>query len=235
MKESLNLNERQVNLKIIKFPSIHGERNLVLDEGGDQTYKITDRAGEVLFDLCNELNPPIKLRRGNFHGYDYNSRTVFAPVIQTERDIFTILHEACHISVFDDDPHLMISVEKYRSGEKIVEYNGNPVLAMERQVWARAAQLARTINKKTGVNLFSVFNSKKDYMAWIRATALRTYELAGNDNGIRLTKSNLVHTFLKSEWIHLTADERKIVKMWSKGKFGRYISNMVRSLLSRKK
>jgi hypothetical protein len=128
---------------------------------------------------------------------DFSFGSVFASGILTDtvefpledlkdpRNIFSIFHEMGHITdaakQYKKDPEnirlaLVAADAKKKEGRAYTADELNRLLPFERNAWAEAIRIARGINEEHGVDLFKLFRDKEDFMGWLRAVSLRTYE-----------------------------------------------------------
>lgn len=97
-------------------------------------------------------------------------------------EIFAMLHELGHIKRNDEmDSNLTLSlitarVKMKRVGAKSTAKEIQAVIQEERNAWAEAIKLARRLKREYDVDLFQLFNDTDEFMGWLRATGLRSYE-----------------------------------------------------------
>lgn len=106
------------------------------------------------------------------------------------KEIFGILHELGHISRDDnrDDNFsylLLMARIKMKERKKPTVEEIQLVLREERDAWAETIRLARRLKKEYGVDLFKLFKSTDEFMGWLRATGLRSYETQLESLGIK--------------------------------------------------
>ncbi len=161
---------------------------------------IEDEGRNVLLDFGTLLNPPVSFIVDYDHQYNYELRTVMvSSSIKSPRELLIVLHEMGHIKVYDEDTDLKTQVEQFPFGTPVPPGLPDPVLTMERRVWAQAIQWAREMKKTSGVDLFKLFQNNDELMGWLRMAGLRTYESRGVVEGTgTFTKDAQVEAFLRA-------------------------------------
>lgn len=174
--------------------------------------------GKTVVDLNRLLMENSKSGRGVSFvlGSEWSSSHLFRSVeisqdeLSNPREIFGVLHELGHRIVGDE--YTEEYMEEFRQMRARIRESKHPtpqdlqrVLQNERDSWARAIRLARTIKSDYGVDLFKAFKNADEFMGWLRQTGLRTYEEALEEIGIKAyTKDEKVRV-----WQHL-ADSKLV-------------------------
>lgn len=127
------------------------------------------------------------------------------------REIFSIFHEIGHLNVDNK------KMKQYARQLVALQMGHDPAgvakwyLQKERDAWAEAIRLAKTLKKDYTINLFHLFEDTRAFMGWLRASGLRSYELkvlfAGEKDAF--TKEALVAEYVKKHTSHEIEKQRK--------------------------
>lgn len=152
---------------------------------------------KIVMDLSKDITS-IKIRfiEDNESGFWANPTKTRAQVhIPTKefsgpKDIFAVLHEIGHIAVrqkeYKEHPHRAeIKKEARLINEFLIDPEASSIVLLdEREAWTEAIKTARRYKKEYDLDLFALFPTKNDFMSWLRAIGLRSYEHALETIGV---------------------------------------------------
>ncbi|MDE1970587.1 MAG: hypothetical protein KGI50_03355 [Patescibacteria group bacterium] len=146
-------------------------------------------------------------------GWGANTKNFFIVLTVEElrdpKNIFTFLHELGHLQIFpkwkkwgEENPEKKKTVDLWRMTYDVKVSEGAQInLQEERDAWAAAIHIARTIRDTHHVDLFKLFHTKHDFMRWLRIDQLDTYEREVEElGGLSKGKHEMLNERIREQW-----------------------------------
>jgi len=212
-----------VMLKMYADRRVPGHVQLLLAVEGDAT---GDARKSIDLGLCPrnttvEFQPATSFASDPEAGHVlFNPETLLDP-----RNIFALLHEIGHVVMWRETrtkypakANEVLAIVSEKRQYEDTDALQKP-LPFERDAWAEAVRIARHLQTTHRVNLFRLFSGADDFMGWLRATGLRTYEHDLEQAGIKAySKCGVVMRWLEKEQQStslLSLDEINSINRWS--------------------
>lgn len=131
------------------------------------------------------------------------------------RNFFALLHEMGHAVDFAKqrakDPtqiiHALNVAQNIRKGGTNTASECATLLSFERNAWAEAIRITKSLKERYGVDMFALFKDRKDFMGWFRALSLRAYE----HNVEQAGGQAYTHSDLVMEWAFQALQENTLL------------------------